>query len=162
MSREMYPSTPFVEDDTRQTTRTAMEPPTAARISPMMLRAQQSMDIAERNRKENNMASKSLYLRKPDLDEPGAYLMEKFDQDLEPLETYTLTPASSTGEWMCSCPARTTECRHVKMMPLFDRAMRGEDALFAEVSAAGRFQTFLQYDGKMFDWIRGPELPPED
>jgi hypothetical protein len=152
----MYPSTPFVEDDTRQMVKADMKAPPADRAQSMLLRAHQNM------RRESTMPTKSLYLRYPNPAVPGSYLMKKFDKDFELLDTYTLTRAKPSGEWTCTCPARTTECRHIRMLPIFDRAERGEDPLFAEVSDNGRYRAFLSYDGKVFDWVRGPELPPED
>jgi hypothetical protein len=156
MRREMYPSTPFVEDNTRQVVKAVVSAPPIDRTQSMLLRAYQGMN------REAVMPTKSLYLRHPNSALPGSYLVKKFDKDFEPLDTYTLTRAKSTGEWTCTCPARTTECRHIRMLPIFDRAERGEDPLFTEVSDNGRYQVFLSYDGKMYDWVRGPELPLED
>ena len=105
------------------------------------------------------MPSKSLYTHKAGTDEDGVrnHTLAKFDKDLNFSGTeYTLT--KSQMGWVCNCPARMEVCRHVRMVGIFDLAEAGQDDLYTERSGGGLYTTFLEYDGKMFDWIRGQKL----
>ena len=101
----------------------------------------------------------SLYQRRLQSDEDGSksYHMSKFDKDFNYLDFYTLT-FSHMDEWVCSCPARTTTCRHVRMMDLFEKAEQGEDPIYEALSMNGKYVVFLKFDGKRFDWVQGPEV----
>lgn len=113
------------------------------------------------------MGSKSLYLRVFAEDEGENVIeMRKFTPDLEPADTYTLRVAH-TGETICNCPARQVECRHVKMQEIFDRADKGQDHLYNEMrwpKGEGEGDdhpehvVYLMYDGKMYQWVQGPEI----
>ena len=107
------------------------------------------------------MPSKSLYTHKSYTDEAGAvaHSLAKFDKELNFQIEYTLI--KSPRGWVCTCPARMQVCRHVRMIAIFTEAEKGNDELYNSREAPnGDHAMFLEYDGKMFDWIQGPSSEP--
>ncbi len=111
------------------------------------------------------MPSKSLYVHKTSPDEGCVvkHHLSKFDADLNFQIEYTLT--KSPNGWICTCPARTMVCRHVRMLGIFANAEAGNDELYNKgVDLFGASHSLmLSYDGKLFDWVKGAKLtePPE-
>ena len=107
------------------------------------------------------MPSKSLYTHKSytDAANVAAHSLAKFDKELNFQVEYILT--KSPSGWVCTCPARMQICRHVRMIGIFTEAEAGNDKLYnSRKSLIGEYTMFLEYDGKMFDWVTGPESEP--
>jgi hypothetical protein len=103
------------------------------------------------------MPTRSLYLRHNRRDKDGAYIqIAKFNTDEDPLESYAIR-MDFKGDMICNCPAGKPDCRHKRMLPIFDRADRGQDELYNKVTENGAYQAYLSFDGKMFNWVKGPE-----
>lgn len=157
MPREMYPTGKFVDDATRQRQETEMEVVPEAHANSMLLRASQTAMT-----KEALAMAKSLYLRqKTDLRTDGHdFIMKKFDVDQNYVGEYALV-RSNASQWTCSCPARRIECRHAKMMPMFERAESGSDEVYNELQEdvdGNKYVVFLVTDNKSYKWIRGPQI----
>lgn len=102
--------------------------------------------------------AKSIYNRRLTEDEDGddVWVFTKFDLDLEPQGTYEIRE-DVTGQLICTCPARTQECRHVRMMELFTDAEAGGNELFNLVQAENPdHEIWLMTDAKKFEWVPGP------
>ena len=86
------------------------------------------------------------------------YKVTKFSDDLEPIEQYTLNYIGS-NRWVCNCPALRNNCRHVKMVPLFEAAWDGNDPTYREATQDGVYTALLSFDGETFKWERGALYP---
>lgn len=99
--------------------------------------------------------SKSIYNRMFKNDDEGTpySVLNKFDQDLNPAGSYNIH-TMYTGEKVCNCPARVAECRHIKMLRMFDNAETGNDDVFQLVQTENPTrEVWLQTDNKSFVWI---------
>ena len=103
----------------------------------------------------------SLYSRKlvskDDKTKVRKYTISKADADFEFQGSYTImhTPMD---DWVCNCPAYMQNCRHVRMMEVFDRADAGEDPIFNALAMDGKYAVFLRSDGKRVEWVQGPQI----
>lgn len=106
------------------------------------------------------MPSKSLYTHKVSKDPlnkaPDVHTLSKFDKDMNFQVAYQLQ--KSQAGWVCTCPARMMVCRHVRMLGIFELAELGQDDLHGARSGGGLYSVFLEYDGNMFNWVRGIRL----
>ena len=101
--------------------------------------------------------AKSIYTRLHSKDDDGddVWILKKFDVDLEPQGSYEIRE-SQMGELICTCPARITECRHVRMMEMFTNAESGQDDIFNLAQSENPDHVImLQTDAKRFDWVPG-------
>lgn len=101
--------------------------------------------------------AKSIYMRRHSEDEDGddVWTLQKFNTDLDPQGSYQIRE-SQMGELICTCPARTAECRHVRMMEMFTNAEAGTDDLYNLCAAENPDHiVMLQTDAKRFDWVPG-------
>jgi hypothetical protein len=58
-----------------------------------------------------------------------AYNVTKCDEDLNPIETYTIQ--EERGRWYCSCPNTLAPvCRHMKMLGLFKKKRAIDKGVF--------------------------------
>lgn len=58
-----------------------------------------------------------------------AYNIVKCDEDLNPIETYTIQ--EERGRWFCSCPnTMAPVCRHMKMLGLFKKKRAIDKGMF--------------------------------
>jgi len=99
----------------------------------------------------------SVYVRRKVADEDGDMFdrMMKMSTDFEGLGHYDIVTAY-TGEQICSCPARQTLCRHVKMLPMFDLADADGDPEYRKLAKANPdHEIFLSTDGKRVSWVVG-------
>ena len=103
------------------------------------------------------MGTKSVYDRQEAVDDDGDdYVrMIKYTVDLEPAGSYDLR-TSASGQVICTCPARTQTCRHVRMDELFLMAALGEDESYNAVARDNPdHNVFLQTDASNFKWVVG-------
>lgn len=102
---------------------------------------------------------KALYVRRKIDNEDGEGQFDrimKMSMDLEGQGHYDVHKAY-TGEMICSCPARQTECRHVRMIPMFDLAEAGMDPEYKRVQDENPDnEIWLFSDGKKIAWMPGP------
>lgn len=101
--------------------------------------------------------AKSIYTRQHSEDDDGddVWTLKKFDVDLEAQGSYEIRE-SQMGELICTCPARTAECRHVRMMEMFTNAEEGLDEIFNLIQSENPDHIImLQTDAKRFDWVPG-------
>lgn len=99
--------------------------------------------------------AKSIYARHLTQDEDGddVWVMRKFDLDLEPQGQYEIRE-DYTGQLICTCPARTQVCRHVKMMEMFTNAEAGLDEVYTLIQSENPDKMImLQTDNKRYEWV---------
>jgi hypothetical protein len=78
-----------------------------------------------------------------------AYAVTKFDEDLNPLQSYT-TIEYTSGYLGCDCPGgRRPECRHRKMLPEFKKNAAIDKFIFLN------FDTGKWYDPKAEEGLSG-------
>lgn len=101
--------------------------------------------------------AKSIYKRLRSYDEDGdeVFVMKKFTPDLDPAGEYVIQ-MSSSGQLICDCPARQKECRHIRMMELFDNAEAGQDDIYNLIAEENPdHEVWLQTDSKTSEWVSG-------
>lgn len=108
--------------------------------------------------------AKSIYTRHHREDEDGddVWTLRKFSTNLEPQGSYEIRE-SQMGELICTCPARTAECRHVRMMEMFTNSEEGLDDVFNLIQSENPGKVImLQTDAKRFDWVPTIDKPSEE
>lgn len=107
------------------------------------------------------MPKVNLYLRHKRKDKDGEYdQIVKHDVDEEFVDSYEIRP-DYQGKLICNCPAAKPDCRHKKMLPIFDKADKGQDALYNRVTQNRKYIAYLTYNGVIFGWRRGHERMEE-
>ncbi len=80
------------------------------------------------------------------------------EEDYEPVGEYLIVPQGG-NTFICSCPAKKFQCRHVKMLKTFQKAWDGNDPVFDEASEGGTYSVMLDYvEGGQSKWRRGISL----